>query len=161
MNMFREVVNTDHDVLQTVLRLVLGIVFFAHGAQKLLGWFGGGGLNGTARVFETTYCQAGVCLKPGIVFASFIGSLELIGGICLLLGLFVPIFGFLFICDMTAAMIFRSNQLGWNGVYGMSANLLVLFIALTFLLLGAGRFSLWHAIRPKRGEPPVHAATTP
>ena len=46
-------------------------------------------------------------------------ALELVGGICLLLGLFVPIFGFLFICDMTAAMIFRSNQLGWNARYDL------------------------------------------
>ena len=45
--MFRKLVHTDRDWLLTVVRLVLGIVFFAHGAQKLLGWFGGDGFTGT------------------------------------------------------------------------------------------------------------------
>ncbi len=41
ISMFRKLMATDNDAAITALRLVLGIVFFAHGAQKLLGWFGG------------------------------------------------------------------------------------------------------------------------
>ena len=49
--MFRRLVNTPNDIAFTVLRLVLGIVFFAHGAQKMLGWFGGYGFHGTMGFF--------------------------------------------------------------------------------------------------------------
>src|SRR5258708_7840466 len=49
--MFRKLIATDKDTATTVLRLVLGIVFFAHGAQKMLGWFGGYGFSGTFGFF--------------------------------------------------------------------------------------------------------------
>ena len=49
--MIRKLIATDNDAAITVLRLVLGIVFFAHGAQKMLGWFGGYGFTGTMGFF--------------------------------------------------------------------------------------------------------------
>jgi len=39
--MFRKLIATDSDIATTIVRLVLGVIFFAHGAQKTLGWFGG------------------------------------------------------------------------------------------------------------------------
>ena len=49
--MFRKLMATDNDAAIAILRLVLGVVFFAHGAQKMLGWFGGYGFNGTMGFF--------------------------------------------------------------------------------------------------------------
>lgn len=49
--MFRKLIATNDDFALTVLRLVLGIVFFAHGSQKMLGWFGGYGFSGTMGFF--------------------------------------------------------------------------------------------------------------
>jgi len=49
--MIRKLVATDHDAAITILRLALGVIFFAHGAQKMLGWFGGYGFTGTMGFF--------------------------------------------------------------------------------------------------------------
>src|SRR6185369_14207990 len=49
--MIRRLVATDDDIATAILRLVLGVVFFAHGAQKMLGWFGGFGFSGTMGYF--------------------------------------------------------------------------------------------------------------
>ena len=49
--MFRKLIATDNDSATTILRLVLGVIFFAHGAQKMLGWFGGYGFTGTMGFF--------------------------------------------------------------------------------------------------------------
>ena len=54
--MFQRLFHTDNDYTLAVLRVILGIVFFAHGAQKALGWFGGPGFNGTINFFQ----QAGI-----------------------------------------------------------------------------------------------------
>ena len=49
--MFRKLFATDDNAATAILRLVLGVVFFAHGAQKMLGWFGGPGFSGTMDLF--------------------------------------------------------------------------------------------------------------
>ncbi len=49
--MFQKLMNTTDDLVVTLLRLVLGVVFFAHGAQKVLGWFGGFGFRATLGFF--------------------------------------------------------------------------------------------------------------
>jgi hypothetical protein len=49
--MIRKLIATDNDATITILRLVLGVIFFAHGAQKMLGWFGGYGFTGTMGFF--------------------------------------------------------------------------------------------------------------
>ena len=61
--MFRKLISTSDDYVVTVARLVLGVVFFAHGAQKMLGWFGGYGFSGTMGFFTQAMhipCAAGV-----------------------------------------------------------------------------------------------------
>ena len=50
--MLFDLLSTNPDWIQTAVRMILGIVFFAHGAQKLLGWFGGPGLKGTLRTMH-------------------------------------------------------------------------------------------------------------
>src|SRR5665213_371156 len=68
-----------------IVRLVIGLGFASHGAQKLFGWFGGYGLAGTGGFFES------IGFKPGKLFAGAAGASELIGGLLLALGLGGPI----------------------------------------------------------------------
>ena len=63
------------------LRLTLGVMFAAHGSQKLFGWVAGHGLQGTGQFFA----QAG--FQPGLFWAGLVGCSEFFGGLCLLLGL--------------------------------------------------------------------------
>ena len=70
-----------------VIRLVIGLSFMAHGAQKLFGWFGGYGLKGTGGWMES------LGLKPGVTMAFMAGLAELIGGLLFTLGLLTPLAG--------------------------------------------------------------------
>ena len=72
---------TDASYAGLALRLPLGIIFAAHGAQKLFGWFGGYGLQGTGQ------WMASIGLEPGVLMAALAGSAEFFGGVFLLLGL--------------------------------------------------------------------------
>ena len=65
----------------TVLRVFVGIIFAAHGSQKLFGWFGGGGLAGTAQWMES------IGLAPGTLMAVLAGGTEFFGGLALIVGL--------------------------------------------------------------------------
>src|SRR6202043_281658 len=78
--MIRKLIATDNDSATTILRLVLGVIFFAHGAQKMLGWYGGFGFTGTMGFFT------GVMHIPALfaflaIAAEFFGSLGLIFGL--------------------------------------------------------------------------------
>ena len=82
-----------------IVRLVLGLGFAAHGAQKLFGWFGGHGLEGTGGFFE------GLGFRPGKRFALLAGLGEVGGGLLLALGLFGPAGPALVVMVMTVAAV--------------------------------------------------------
>ncbi|MCY1408765.1 putative oxidoreductase MhqP [compost metagenome] len=67
----------------SVIRIIVGVIFMAHGAQKLFGLFGGGGLAGTAQFMES------LGLAPGLLMALLSGSAEFFGGLALVIGLLV------------------------------------------------------------------------
>src|ERR1700683_2062673 len=110
--MIRKLIATDNDAAVTVLRLVLGIVFFAHGAQKMLGWFGGYGFTGTMGFFT------GMMHIPA-VFAFLAIAAEFFGGLGLIFGLFTRVAAFGIFCNMGVAVAMVHHQFGlfinWPG----------------------------------------------
>lgn len=82
-SLIRRLVSTDAGLAPLAIRIPLGIIFAAHGAQKLFGWFGGYGLNGTAQWMDS------IGLHPGLLLALLAGGAEFFGGLALLLGLLV------------------------------------------------------------------------
>ena len=74
---------TDNSLAGLLLRVPVGVIFAAHGAQKLFGWFGGYGLAGTSGWMDS------IGLSPGWLLATLAGSAEFLGGIALVLGLLV------------------------------------------------------------------------
>jgi putative oxidoreductase len=120
-----------------ILRVVVGLLFFGHGAQKLFGWFDGHGLRGTAGFFD----QLG--LKPGHVHAQAAGMLEFGGGILLILGLATPAASAALIAVMTAAIITVHGSKGlWATDGGYEYNLVLAAVAFAVAAIGAGAASL-------------------
>src|ERR1700739_684350 len=103
--MTRKLMRTDNDAAITVLRLVLGIVFFAHGAQKMLGWFGGYGFSGTMGFFT------GMMHIPAPVGFLAICA-EFLGGIGLLLGALGRVAAFGITVNMLVAILLVHHNFG-------------------------------------------------
>src|SRR6266478_7389541 len=97
ISMIRKLIATDNDTATTVLRLVLGLVFFAHGAQKMLGWFGGYGFTGTMGFFT------GVMHIPA-PFAFLAIAAEFFGGLGLIVGLLTRVASFGIFSNMVVAV---------------------------------------------------------
>jgi putative oxidoreductase len=129
------------DIGLLVLRLVVGLTFAAHGSQKLFGAFGGAGINGTGALFE----QVG--LRPGRLHALAAGVFELAGGVLIALGLLTPFAAAALIAVMTAAALTVSVH---NGFFvtnnGFEYNLILAAAAFALAGVGAGRWSLDHAL---------------
>src|SRR3954462_13248708 len=87
------------DIGLLIIRLVVGLLFVGHGAQKLFGWFSGYGLKGTGGWFES------IGMKPGVIMALFAGLAELIGGLLFALGLLTPLAGIMVAGTMLMAFI--------------------------------------------------------
>jgi len=120
-----------------IVRLVIGLGFAAHGAQKLFGWFGGYGLAGTGGFFES----AG--FKPGKLFAGAAGVVELLGGLLLALGLGGPIGPMLIISVMLVAILAVHLSHGFfASSSGIEMPLLYLALGFTFAFVGFGAYSL-------------------
>jgi putative oxidoreductase len=146
MLMFRKLINTIDDPVLTILRLVLGVVFFAHGAQKTLGWFGGYGFSATMGFFT----QQAHLPAP---FAFLAICAEFLGGIGLILGLLGRVAAFGIACNMIVAIAMVHWRFGlfanWSGNQkgeGIEFHLLAIAIALAIMIKGSGAFSMDRAL---------------
>ena len=139
--MLRKLTITENTNAITILRLVLGVLFFAHGAQKMLGWFGGYGFSGTMGFFT------GAMHIPA-PFAFLAIAAEFFGGIGLLLGLLTRIAAFGIAVNMLVAIVMVHSQFGlfanWSGTQkgeGIEYHLLVLAITAFLMIRGGGALS--------------------
>ncbi len=121
----------------TILRIIAGVIFAAHGAQKLFGWFGGYGLAGVGQWMES------IGLAPGYLMALMAGSAEFFGGLALILGLLARPAAAVLALTMLVAI--ASVHLA-NGFFmsdnGYEFALALLAITLAVLSEGAGKLSL-------------------
>jgi putative oxidoreductase len=125
-----------------VLRVVVGLLFMGHGAQKLFGLFGGHGLEGTAGFFEQ-----GLGLKPGKVHATGAGSAEFFGGMLLALGLFTPFAAAALIATMAVVIATVHWTKGvWSTEGGYEYNAVLMAVAFAVTAVGSGKWSLDHAL---------------
>ncbi|MBR9913049.1 MAG: DoxX family protein [Gammaproteobacteria bacterium] len=126
------------------VRLAAGVIFSAHGAQKLFGWFGGYGLEGTAG------WMASIGLAPGTLFAALAGGAEFFGGLLLIVGLLVRPAALVLAFTMLVALFwvhFENGLFMSNNGYEFALALLAVSVAL--LLRGAGSFSADRLLQAK------------
>ena len=120
-----------------VIRVIVGLLFVGHGAQKLFGWFGGYGPKGTGGWLES------IGVKPGVTMAVAAGLMELVGGLLFALGLLTPVGAVLIILTMIGAIKTVHGQNGlWSTTNGYEYNLVLLAVAAGVALTGAGAYSL-------------------
>lgn len=129
------------DIALLLLRLVLGVIFVAHGMQKLFGAFGGSGLNGVAGMFKS------LGFTPGLFWAWVVALTEGLGGLFLVLGVLPRISAALIGIVMLVAIVRVHGSYGLfaaNG--GMEYQLLILIVCIFIILIGAGKFSLYNKL---------------
>jgi putative oxidoreductase len=144
--MFKKLLATVDDATLTFMRLMLGLVIFPHGAQKLLGWFGGYGFSGTMGFF-TTQMHIPAPLAFLAICAEFFGSLGLI------FGFLTRIAAFGIAMNMLVAVLMVHRHIGffmnWYGNQkgeGYEYHLLTLAVAISIMIRGAGAFSFDRAL---------------
>ena len=143
--MLKRLMGTSNDVTLTILRMVLGVVFFAHGAQKMLGWFGGYGFHATIGSFEHMGMAAPVAFL--VICTEFFGGLGLIVGLLTriaALGIGGEMIGAIFMVHLQNG--FFMNWMGTQKGEGFEYHLLAIAIAAVLLLRGAGAYSVDRAI---------------
>ena len=151
--MLRKLIATDDDVASLVLRVVLGIVFFAHGAQLALGWFGGNGFSATMQFF-TQNMHIPTVFAFLAIMAQFLGSLGLIVGLLTR----VAAFGIAVVMLVATVMIhlpvgFFMNWFGNQKGEGYEYHLLAMVIALALMIKGGGKASIDRALTAKTPAP--------
>jgi len=144
--MFRKLISTSGDYAVTAARLILGVVFFAHGAQKMLGWFGGYGFTGTMGFFtQMMHIPAPLALLA--ICAEFFG------GLGLLVGLLGRVAAFGITMNMLVAIFtvhihngFFANWTGQQKGEGFEYHLLAIALALVVMIKGSGALSVDRAL---------------
>lgn len=140
--MKQKIFHTDDSWTMTIIRLILGLVIFPHGAQKLLGWFGGYGFNGTMNFFTGT---VGLPSTIGflVIMIEFFGSLALIAGIGtrIIAGAYI----ILAMGIMLSSHIQHGFFINWYGNQageGFEFFILWIGMAIALFLNGAGKYSV-------------------
>ena len=125
--------STAHSITHSLLRIVTGLMFAQHGAQKLFGWLGGDQVTNMASMMGVA------------------GILEFVGGILIILGLFTRPVAFLLSGQMAVAYFMAHFPRGfWPITNGGEPAVLFCFLLLYFAATGAGRWSLDHALFGRR-----------
>jgi len=137
---------TTNSFAPTLARLTLGIVFFPHGAQKVLGWFGGYGLSGTFHAF-TQQMHIPAVFAALAIAAEFLGSLGLITGFLTR----IAALGIAVNMAVAVAMVHHANGffMNWYGNQkgeGIEYHILAIGLALIVMIYGAGKASVDAAI---------------
>ncbi len=152
--MLRKLIATDNDIATAIVRLVLGVIFFAHGAQKMLGWFGGYGFSGTMGFFT------GMMHIPAL-FAFLAIAAEFFGGLGLIFGFPTRIAALGIFSNMIVAVAMVHHHFGffmnWTGAQkgeGYEYHLLILGVTVFLMIRGAGAASIDRAL----SSPARHAA---
>ena len=140
--MLRKLTQTDSSTATTIIRVILGLVFFAHGAQKMLGWFGGFGFSGTMGFFT------GAMHIPA-VFAFLAIAAEFFGGLGLIFGVLTRVAAFGVAANMLVAIAMVHSHFGffmnWSGTQkgeGFEYHLLALAMCAFLIIKGAGALSV-------------------
>jgi putative oxidoreductase len=142
MNSLKKIIATSNDPLLTVLRLTLGVIFLAHGAQQTLGLFGGYGFSATTNAFNN-----GMHIPAPLAFASIMAAFA--GGMALILGFVSRLATLAIAVNMLVAIFMVHIQYGlfmnWFGAQkgeGYEYHLLAIAVALPIIVRGAGALSL-------------------
>jgi putative oxidoreductase len=142
----RKLLATPNDPVLTLLRLVLGVVYFAHGSQKALGWFGGYGFTGTMGFFTHM-------MHIPALFAFLAIMAEFLGGLGLIVGLLGRVAAFGITCNMLVAifMVHARNGffMNWTGQQkgeGIEFHLLAIALCIMIMVRGSGAFSIDRAL---------------
>jgi putative oxidoreductase len=150
--MLRKLIQTNNRAEPAILRLVLGAIFFAHGAQKMLGWWGGYGFSGTMGMFTHA-------MGIPAVFAFLAIAAEFLGGIGLILGLLGRVAAFGIACNMLVAIVKVHSANGlfmnWAGNQkgeGFEYHLLVLAMTAAIMIAGSGALSVDLALSRAKGS---------
>lgn len=140
--MFEQLWSTNNDWTGLILRLTVGLILFPHGAQKLLGWFGGYGFSGTMN-YLTQSAKLPWAVGLAVIVVEFFGSLMLIGGAA------SRFWGLAVIALMVGAVLTSHRQNGffmnWGGNQkgeGFEYHLLMIGLSLLLLLNGGGKYSI-------------------
>ena len=140
--MLRKLTQTNNSTGTTIVRVLLGLVFFVHGAQKMLGWFGGYGFSGTMGFFTGA-------LHIPAVFAFLAIAAEFFGGLGLIFGVLTRVAALGIAVNMLVAIAMVHSRFGffmnWSGNQkgeGFEYHLLALAMAAFLMLEGAGAFSV-------------------
>jgi len=144
--MFRKLIATDDVPAIAILRLVLGIVFFAHGAQKMLGWFGGYSFHVTMGFFVHD-----MRIPAPLAFLAI--AAEFFGGIGLLIGFLARIAAFGIAVNMVVAVAmvhwhngFFMNWMGNQKGEGFEYHIIAVALAFLIFVRGAGAVSIDHLV---------------
>jgi putative oxidoreductase len=147
--MIKKLLGTDGNLSGTILRILLGAVMLPHGAQKVLGVFGGAGLKPTLDMFQTAF-HLPIYLALAAILAESLGALALIAGFC------TRIAALAVAVNMAMAIYlvhwkngFFMNWMGNQKGEGFEYHLLAIAVALALVIRGGGRWSVDRAISGK------------
>lgn len=144
--LLHSITKTEQSTSTLPLRLIAGLIFTAHGAQKLFSWFGGYGLDGTGQWMES------IGLAPGYLMALMAGSAEFFGGLLLIAGFLTRPTSFVLAITMIVAIFSVHID---NGLFmtnnGYEFGLALFAISISLMFSGAGKLSLDNSVAQRLG----------